>query len=301
MKMTLRDWVMLVGLSVIWGGAFFFAAVAVKEVPPLTTVLLRVGIAALCLWVYYGLLGKIIKMTPKLIGAFIIMGLINNAIPFSLLFWAQTSISSGLASILNATTPIFAILVGHFALADERMAVNKVLGVVLGMIGVAVLIGVDALNVQSTATWGMLACLGAALSYGCGTTFGRRFKAMGIEPGMVALGQLSGATLVLLPVVFWIDQPWTIDMPSWAAIGSILGLAVLASAYAYLLYFKILASSGSVNATLVTLLVPVSAILLGTFILGEQLATKHFIGMGIIGLGLLAVDGRLLTWARSKI
>jgi drug/metabolite transporter (DMT)-like permease len=294
MRMTLQDWAQLFLLSLLWGGSFFFAAVAVREVPPLTVVALRTGIAALTLIVILKIRGEVLPFAKGAVAAFVVMGLLNNLLPFSLLFWAQTMIPSGLASILNATTPIFSIIVAHFLLADERMAANKAIGILFGFLGVIVLLGGDVLNGASIASLGMLACLGAALSYGFAGVYGRRFKAMDLSAPQVAFGQLVATTLMMVPIVSAVDRPWALPVPSLSVVASVLALAIVSTALAYVIFFRILASAGAVNVALVTLLVPVSAILLGTLILGEQLALKHFAGMGLIGIGLIAIDGRLI-------
>ncbi|MDH3234709.1 MAG: DMT family transporter [Alphaproteobacteria bacterium] len=298
--MTLRDWSLLGLLSVLWGGSFFFVSVAVTEVPPLTVVLGRVGIAAIVLFAVLRLTGEAIPMRREVLAAFLIMGLLNNLIPFSLFFWAQTSISGGLASILNATTPIFSIVVAHFVLADERLTVGKAVGVVLGLLGVVVLIGADALSGISVATLGMVACLGAALSYGFASVYGRRFKTLGVSNRAGACGQLMASTAMMIPVALVFDRPWTLPVPSTAAVLAILALAVASTALAYVIYFRLIATSGAVNAALVTFLIPVSAILLGTTILGETLAGQHIAGMALIAGGLLVVDGRMFRLAKRR-
>lgn len=294
MRMTSHDWTLLFLLSLLWGGSFFFAAVAVREVPPLTIVALRTGIAALTLIVILKMRGEAWPFTKGAVAAFFVMGLLNNLLPFSLLFWAQTMIPSGLASILNATTPIFSIIVAHFLLADERMAANKAIGILFGFLGVIVLLGGDVLNGASIASLGMLACLGAALSYGFAGVYGRRFKAMDLSATQVAFGQLVATTLMMVPIISAVDHPWTSSAPSLPVIASILALAIVSTALAYVIFFRILASAGAMNVALVTLLIPVSAILLGTLVLGEQLALRHYAGMGLIGIGLLAIDGRII-------
>uniref|UniRef100_A0A2A4Z7T7 EamA family transporter n=1 Tax=OCS116 cluster bacterium TaxID=2030921 RepID=A0A2A4Z7T7_9PROT len=292
--MTTRHWALLIILSILWGGAFFFAAIAVKELPPLTLVFCRVFIAALSLYIFLKISGQKLPSDAKIWAAFLVMGLLNNIIPFSLLFWAQTTISSGLASILNATTPIFSILVAHFVLADERITFNKFIGVLLGFIGVAVLLGGAALTSSNLAIMSIVACLAAALSYGFAGVFGRRFKRLGIKPSVSAFGQLTGSSVLMLPLIIVFDQPWTLSLPSQTALLSVLTLAIVSTAIAYLIFFNLLASVGAVNVMLVTLLVPVSAIILGSLFLDEQLETRHYLGMSLILLGLIAVDGRLL-------
>ena len=276
------------------GRIVFFAAVAVQEVPPLTVVALRTGIAALTLILILRVRGEAWPFAKGAVVAFFIMGLLNNLLPFSLQFWAQTMIPSGLASILNATTPIFSIIVAHFLLADERMAANKAIGILFGFLDVIVLLGADVLNGATIASLGMIACLGAALSYGFAGVYGRRFKAMDMSATQVAFGQLVATTLMMVPIISIADRPWALSAPSLPVIASVLALAIVSTALAYVIFFRILASAGAVNVALVTLLVPLSAVLLGTLILGEQLALRHYAGMGLIGIGLLAIDGRIV-------
>lgn len=294
MQMTIRDWALLISLSILWGGAFFFAAIAVKQIPPLTLVFCRVSLAALTLFIFLKFKRQKLPKDLNIWAAFFIMGLLNNIIPFSLLFWAQTLISSGLASIINATTPIFAILVAHFALADEKLTSHKIIGVVLGFVGVAILMGTDVISYENITIWGILACLGAALSYGIASVYARRFKAMNIPPSTGAFGQLVGSSLIMLPIIMFFDKPWLLPLPSMNVISAIIILAIASTALAYLIYFHLLATVGAVNASSVTLLVPVSAIILGTLFLSELLKTQHYIGMLLILAGLLAIDGRML-------
>ncbi|WP_233517227.1 DMT family transporter [Pseudotabrizicola alkalilacus] len=299
MRMSTRDWGLLLLLSFLWGGAFFFAAVAVKELPPLTVVLARCGLAAMALAVVLRLGRERWPFRVRAIPAFLIMGLLNNLVPFSLLFWAQTMIPSGLASILNATTPVFAIIAAHVLLTDERMALNKAVGIGFGFLGVVVLLGGGLVDGKGFALLGMLACLGAALSYGLAGTYGRRFRSMGFSPAQVALGQLVATTLMMIPLAAVVDRPWTLAMPGGLVVLAVLALALASTALAYVIFFRLLASAGAVNTALVTLLIPASAILLGVLFLGEVLAARHYAGLALIGAGLLAIDGRVLDrWRR---
>ena len=294
--MNRREWAMLVTLSVLWGGSFFFAEIALESLPPLTIVTLRVGLAAITLWlVVLALKLPIPNSTPIWI-AFLTMGLLNNVLPFSLIVWGQSQISSGLAAILNATAPLFGVIVAGILLRDESAAPLKIMGVVVGFAGVIVMM--DLSSIATSSLLAQLAILAAALSYACASVYGRRFKATGLNPILVAAGQVTGSTLLLLPIALWVDgnDPYA-NVPAqvWAAI---ISLAVFSTAAAYILYFKLLASAGATNILLVTLLVPVSAILLGWLFLEESLQTPHVIGMAMIALGLSAIDGRL--WRRAS-
>jgi drug/metabolite transporter (DMT)-like permease len=299
-SMGLIDWALLLALSVLWGGSFFFSKVALSELPPLTVVLARVSIAALALFFYLRLRRQPIPADATTWTAFFGMGLLNNLIPFTLLFWGQTQIASGLASILNATTPIFSILVAHFLTSDEGMTRNKLAGIALGFSGVAVLMWGNAMKTEGIPLLPLLACLGAALSYGFAGVFGRRFRRMGISPATGAFGQVSATTLMMIPVVALVDTPWHMPLPGMTTIAALLGLGLLSTALAYIIFFHILAVGGAINSSLVTLLIPVSAILLGYLFLGERLAANHLAGMGLIALGLLSIDGRLSSWLLGK-
>ena len=287
---------MLLTLSVLWGGSFFFVGVAVTELPPLTIVMLRVTLAALTLWGIVSVLNVPVPTSAGAWTAFLGMGVLNNVIPFTLIVWGQTQIASGLASILNATTPLFGVIVAGLMLSDERMTALKLIGVLIGFAGVVIMLGPSALSGLGANTLAQMAVLGAALSYAFAGVFGRRFKSMGIHPIMTATGQVTASSLILIPLALYVDQPFQLALPSTGAWASMIGLAVLSTALAYILYFRILATAGATNLLLVTLLIPVSAILLGSLVLGETLALIHFIGMALIGIGLTAIDGRL--WRR---
>jgi len=286
------DWALLGLLSVIWGGSFLFVGVAVRELPPLIIVALRVLLAALALQLVLRIMGLRLPRERRVWAAFISMGLLNNVIPFTLIVWGQSHIASGLASILNATTPLFTVIVAHYFTRDERLTGSRLGGVTIGFIGVAVMIGSAALTSLNTNVLAQLAVLGAALSYGFAGVFGRRFKTWGIPPLVAATGQVTASSCILLPVSLIVDRPWTLAMPSTGAVLSLLALALVSTAFAYLIFFRLLARAGATNAGLVTFLIPVSAILFGVLILGESLELRHLAGMALIAAGLMLIDGR---------
>ncbi|TDR90004.1 threonine/homoserine efflux transporter RhtA [Enterovirga rhinocerotis] len=294
------DWLLLVTLSVLWGGSFLFTGIAVRELPPLTIVTLRVGIAAVALLALLRVMGIAMPVTNRFWLVCFGMGLLNNVVPFNLSAWAQTQITSGLAAILNATTPLFAVLVTHALTEDEKATAPKLVGVVVGFAGVALMIGPDAFSADS-ALLPQLAVLGCGLSYAFSGVFGRRFKALGQPPIVAAAGQLTASTALLLPVLFVVDPPWTTPLPSAGVLAAVLALALASTAFAYILFFRILASAGATNLMLVTFLIPVSAVLLGALLLGERLEAKHAAGMALIALGLAAIDGRLFALARRRL
>lgn len=292
--MTATEWALVLFLAAIWGGSFFFIAIAVKALPPFTIVLLRVAIGAAGLLAVLAILRQKIPLTATALITFAGMGLLNNVIPQSLIVWSQQSLPSGQASILNATTPFFTVLVLHVMTRDEKATFRKWMGVAVGFFGVAMMMGLDALWSSSAILLPQLALLASSFSYGLSGLWGRRIVKLGAPPIAAAAGQLCASTLILLPVAFIIDAPQHLPMPGWGVWLALLGLALISTALAYVVYFRILASAGATNLSLVTFLVPVSAILLGILFLGETLHLRHLIGMGIIGLGLAVIDGRLV-------
>ena len=292
--MSQHEWMLLIILSIVWGGSFFFVGVAVEALPPLTIVALRVSLAAVVLLSVVHFTGLRMPANPNIWVALIFMGILNNVIPFSLIVWGQTHIASGLASILNATTPLFTIVAAHLLTKDEKMTSNKIAGVIIGFAGVVVMLGHEALGGLGDSVFAQLAILGAAISYSFAGIFGRRFAQAGIKPVITATGQITASSMLLIPLAIFYDKPLSLRMPGFEIWVAIFGLALISTAFAYILYFRILSTAGATNLLLVTLLIPVSAILLGTVILGEQLELKHFVGMGLISIGLLTIDGRAI-------
>jgi drug/metabolite transporter (DMT)-like permease len=290
LTMSAGDWLLLLVLSVFWGGSFFFTEIAIEEIPPLTLALARVGIAAALLLVYARAVGLSLPKFGAIWGPLTIMAMINNVAPFTLIFWSQSHIAGGLASILNATTPLFTIVVAHFATADDRITPARLAGLLAGFAGVLIVIGPDALRELGVHVLAQFASLLAALCYAVSGVYGRRFREL--QPAAVSASILMISTVVMLPLALIFDRPWTLPMPSAAAIAATLGLAAISTAAAYLIYFRILARAGATNLLLVTFLIPVSAILLGAVFLGEVLEPRHFLGMAAIALGLAAIDGR---------
>lgn len=299
-SMTSYEWLLLVILSILWGGSFFFVGVAVEALPPLTIVTLRVFLAAIALLVIVYCSGLKMPSDSSIWLAFIGMGVLNNVIPFVLIVWGQTHIASGLASILNATTPLFTVVAAHFLTKDEKMSTLKIIGVVFGLVGVVMIIGQEVIDGIGDSILGQLAVVGAAISYSFAGIYGRRFKQFGIKPVVTATGQVTTSSLLLIPIALLYDRPFTLPMPSVEVWLAIVSLALFSTALAYILYFRILSTAGATNVLLVTLLIPVSAILLGTAILGEQLELKHMIGMGMISVGLLSIDGRVFHLLRDR-
>lgn len=291
-RMGPLEWAMLLALAVVWGGSFFFNGIAVRELPVFTVVVSRVVLAALILLAVMRWRGEAMTRNLRVWRAFFIMGLLNNAIPFSLIVWGQQHIGSGVASILNASTPLFTVIFAHILTKDEPMTKGKFVGVMIGFVGVTVMIGLGTWRDMGPHVLAQLMCLSGAVSYAFAGIYGRRFRAMGISPMATATGQVTASSLIMLPLVLFLDRPWTLAPPGVAVVGAVIGVAAISTALAYVLYFRILATAGATNLLLVTFLIPVSAILLGTTFLGEALQVRHFAGMMLIGVGLAAIDGR---------
>jgi drug/metabolite transporter (DMT)-like permease len=300
LRMTAQEWAMLLLLSVLWGGSFLFIGIAIKEVSGFSIVAFRVLLASLVLSLVVIWSGRKFAFHKEALLVFLGMSLFNNIIPFNLIAFGQSQIESGLASILNATTPIFTMLIAHFFTRDEKMGSRKVAGVLLGFSGVVVLFAGRDLMV-SGALIGQLACIGASISYGISGVFGRRLTNLKLEPLVLASGQLMMSALIMVPLALIIDQPFSKPMPSLTTLIAMTILGVVSTAFAYILFFKILTRAGATNISLVTLLVPCSAILFGTLILNEALGLREIAGFLVIGIGLLVIDGRILDrFSRPK-
>ena len=294
-QMDKGDWATLVTLALIWGGAFLFINVAVHHVAPLTYVWLRLTVAAAGMWAFLKFRGEKLGLTRQVWGSILLLAFLNNALPFTLFGWSQQHIASGLAAILNATTPIWGVIVAHFLTRDERMSPRKVAGVLLGVAGVVTMIGPSLLANIGTGALPQLACITASLAYALAAVWARRFKGLGLSPMSVTTGQLTAGAAMMLPVALIVDQPWTHPFPPLAAWGAIVALALACTALGYVMYFRLIDSAGATNALLVTLLVPPVAILVGSIFLGESLAPQDFLGLGLIAIGLAAIDGRLVS------
>lgn len=296
-RLNATTWSLLALLGLIWGGSFFFGRVAVAYVPPVTLAFLRLSIAAVALHVYLHGRMDLYRSLWQRWPAFLLLGLINNAIPHTLILFGQTEIGAGLAAILNATTPIWTMLIANRLTSDEKLSPAKLAGTVLGLAGTAVLIGPSALNASDIPLWAVLLPIGAAISYGFAATYGKRFR--DLPAPVTATGQLTASSLVMLPTALLVDHSWQIPFPPLEAAAAILALALISTAFGYILFFRIMAQAGATNASLVTLLVPPSAILLGALFLGETLQVMDLVGMLLIGIALLVLDGRLPVFYRS--
>jgi len=288
------EWALFVALSFFWGASFFFYKVLVAALGPFTIVLGRMGIAAVIMNLI--LLARGEKLPPRREwGAYGLMALLCNVIPFSLFAYGEQTISSGLASIINAMTPIFTVLVAHFWTHNEKLAWHKAAGVLCGLAGVTILMGPSAFACDNTLI-GQLACLGSTISYGFGGVYGKRFSGQSLS--VVVTAQLTAATILVAPLALAVEHPWTLPMPGLPIWGALFGIALVSTVLAYLIYFHILAKAGVTYISLVTFLIPVSGLFLGTVFLNETVSATDLAGMAVIALGLAAIDGRPYAWLR---
>lgn len=295
--MDASDWALLFILGMLWGATLYFTEIALIELRPFTLAFGRVLISGVTLWGIAMLLGHRLPRIGAW-GPFFVIGALNNAVPFSLIMWGQTEITGSLASILNATTPLSTVVVAHFLTRDEKLSINKVVGIFLGLAGVSVMIGLDALQGLGLGILAQLAVVVAGMSYACAGVYGRRFQ--GTPPVVIASGQLIASSILLLPCALLVDRFWTLPGLLPATWTALFLLALPSTALAYLIYFHLLAKAGATNVLLVTFILPITAIFLGFFLLGERLEPQHILGMVLIGLGLAAIDGRAFGWFRRR-
>ena len=296
-QMGTTEWLLLGTLSVLWGGSFFFVEVLLDALDPYSVVFWRVGPAALALVVLVYATGHRLPGDWATWRALVVMGVLNNVAPFTLIAWGQTEIESGLAAILNATTPLFAVALAHLMTSDERMTANRAVGVLAGLAGVAALVGPAALAGIGAGVLGQAAILAAALSYACAGLYGRRLT--GLPAPVAAAGMVCASAAMALPIALATGAPFAFE-PEGATIGAIAGLSLLSTALAYLIYFRVLAAAGATNLLLVTFLIPPSALALGVAVLGERPTLGAIAGMALIFVGLAAVDGRLVRCLRPN-
>jgi len=291
-----QSWADLALLSLIWGGSYLAFSLALREIGVFTTVAFRVGGGAVLLWGYIMIRRLPVPRDLRIWGAFAVMGILNNAIPFTLIAWGQLYVPSGLASILNASTAVFGIVIAAIVFSDERLTARKLLGVGLGFAGVSATIGLDVLREFNLTSLAQIALIGASISYACAGSWGRKMMS-DLPPQVSAAGMTTMATLFMVPMALYVDGRPTLNygIATW---GALIQLAVFATAWAYLLYYRILNTAGSGNLLLVTLMVTPIAIALGAVVLGEELNASAYVGFGFLAAGLLVIDGRILQRIR---
>lgn len=291
-----RSWTLLLALALLWSASFIFIKVAGEEIPVFTLVLVRVGLAALVLHAFVLSTGRTYPREPRMLMRYALMGILNNVVPFAFIVYATASLGAGAASILNATSPIFALLVAHVATVDEKVTPTKLIGILLGLVGVVAMVGPDAIGGLQAHLLAAAAMLLASSFYGVSAVFGRSFR--GVDATVSATCQLSASTLVLLPISLVVDRPWMLPMPSLTVLVSAIALAILSTSVAYVIYYALIKRAGATNTILVTLLIPAGGVFLAWALLGEAFTPAEAAGMLLIGSGLLVIDGRLFRRAK---
>lgn len=298
--MSSADWGVIMLLSLLWGGAFFMIELGLRGFPPNTLVFLRMALAVPPMLLILKIMGHHMPRDRQSWQRLFVLGAINAAFPFILFFWGQTRIESGLASILNATTPLWGVVTAHFLTKDEKAAPARVIGVLLGLAGIIVMVGTEALGGISGSVLAQLACLAATLLYALAAVYARTLSQTTMTPLVIATGQVVTAAIIMLPVMLIVDQPWALPSAGWDAWAGALGLAIPSTAIAYFFYFRLIDRAGASNAMLVAFIMPVVAIILGVVALGETVEAKEIAGAVLIALGLIAIDGRLLPRLAPK-
>jgi drug/metabolite transporter (DMT)-like permease len=294
-KLDATGWGLIAILSVLWGGAFFLIEVSLRSFPPITLVFIRMGFAVPAMWIAMRIMGERLPTDMRIWGLLTVVGAFNCALPFALFFWGQQYLDSGYASILNATTPLWGVITAHFMTADEKATPSRIVGVLVGMAGIIVMVGPDAMKGLSDNLLAQLACLVSTIFYSLAAIFGRRLSQGSLTPMAVATGQTMTAALLIVPIMLVVDQPWAMPMPRLDASLAGFTLALVSTALAYFLYFRLIDRAGASNAQLVAFLMPILAVILGIAFLGEQLSGGQIIGAGLIAIGLVILDGRLMT------
>jgi drug/metabolite transporter (DMT)-like permease len=294
-KLDATGWGLIGILSILWGGAFFLIEVGLRSYPPNTLVFMRLALAVPFLWIALRLSGGRLPSDLKSWQLLGVVGLLNCALPFILFFWGQQYLDSGYASILNATTPLWGVVTAHFMTSDEKATPTRIAGVLLGMAGIIVMVGPDAMKGLSGNLLAQIACLVSTLFYSFAAIYGRRLSQTSMTPMVIATGQTATAALFMLPIMLMVDQPWTMAMPRMDATLAGLTLAIFSTAVAYVLYFRLIDRAGASNAQLVAFLMPILAVILGIAFLNESLSGAQVAGAALIGVGLIVLDGRLLA------
>jgi drug/metabolite transporter (DMT)-like permease len=298
-KLDGTSWAMIGIMALLWGSAFLMIEIGLRTIAPMTLVFLRMGIAAPFMLLALYLLKEQLPSDWASWKQLFILGALNAALPFILFFWGQQYLDSGYASILNATTPLWGVVIAHFLTVDEKATPVRIIGVLLGLAGIIVMVGPEAMKGISQSLLAQIACLISTLFYGYAAIYGRRLGQSNMTPMVVATGQVITASLIMLPIVLFVDQPWARPLPSMESMLAATALAIPATALAYLFYFKTIDRAGATNAMLVAFIMPVIAIILGVAFLNESLTDGQLTGTALIALGLIIIDGRLLARFRN--
>lgn len=297
-RIPVRAWIDLVLLALLWGGSFLAIREALDEIGFLSSVAHRVLWASIALWILVAVRRVAVPRSLCAWGAFFVMGCLNNVIPFSLMAWGQLSIESGLTAILNSTTAVWAVLAAALFFADERLTMRRVIGVLIGFLGVSAAIGLQNFASLELRSLAQLAVIAGTVSYAFAGCWARAQLAEQ-TPLVAAAAMLTCSTLVMLPLSWAIEGPleFNLSLSTWAAIAY---YALAGTAVAYILYYRILAAAGAGNLLLVTLMIPPIAIILGAWARDEALVSSAYLGFALLGVGLLVLDGRIGNATRKS-
>ncbi len=298
-SMRMKDWLVLTFLSSLWGSSFFFIEIIIRDIPTITLVSIRLILSAVILYLILLISGKNLRLDKSLVVAFFVMGLLNSILPYSLIAWGQHYVSSGMSATLIASTPLLTVIAAHYLTPDEKATANKIIGVVIGLLGVAIMLK-DQFSVNdSDLLIGKIVMLIAASCYASGAIYSKKVSKYGMSPIETATGQMAAGAIFLTPFALIIDRPWLLPTPGLDTVLAMLGLVLLSSVLAYILFFKLMKTAGVTNLILVAFLIPVSSIILGVLVLNENFTLAHGLGMLFIGVSLTIIDGRALKFLRK--
>lgn len=294
--MKLQYWLLIILLGAVWGCSFLFNAVLIREISPLWVSAGRVTIGAAICWLVFFATRKKLPIDPNLYWQFLILGILNYAIPFALFPFAEETVASSIVGVINGMTPMTTVIVSQLWPGGEKATWNKVVGVAVGFAG-AVILALPSLGVGASAqVIGLLAAFVATCCYALTLNYARRFAK--VEPYAVASASLTGAALVSVPVALFFSGVPIITRPeTW---GALFGISVFSTSFSFLLVYWLLPRVGATNLSLNTFITPISAILLGVLVLHERFELIHILGIIVIFLGLVFIDGRLVKgWRKA--
>lgn len=280
------EWALLALLATCWGASYTFIKIGVATIPPVTLIAARTLIAGALLLAVLRMRGVKLPTEPSMWRRFMLQACLNSVLPFTLIAWAERSVDAGLATILNSTSPIFIFLLGLGLGGADKPTLRRLFGVGAGLAGICLIVGFEALNGLGHSLIAQLALVAAAVCYGCAAMFGRVFR--GLDPMVPAAGSLVSGAAMLVPASLVVDRPWTLS-PSAASMSAVLALAVLSTALAFTIYFRLIRTLGPMStAAQAYLRVPIG-VTIGVMFLGEALAPTAWIGLACVVTGVVAM------------
>jgi len=292
--MPIRYWALIIMLGAIWGCSFLFNAVLIREISPLWVSAGRVTIGAVICWAFFFAMRRKAPSDWRIYAQLVVLGILNYAIPFALFPWSEEHLASGIVGVINGMTPMTTVIVSQLWPGGEKASWNKIVGVLVGLAGAVILASPALAQGVSGQALAYLAALGATLCYALTLNYARRFKA--VDSTVVASSSLTAAALIMIPVaLLFSGVPVITKTETWA---SLFGIGVFSTSFSFLLVYWLLPKVGATNLSLNTFITPISAIILGVLILHESFLPVHVIGIVVIFLGLVFIDGRLVKRLR---